>query len=219
VEEQPSKRRYHSPRRHRQAQLTRRAVLEAARRLFAAHGYTTTTLPAIAREANVSPPTVTAVFGTKGRLLRELIDLAVRGDVDDLPLAQQSWWLAMLSEVDARRQLALFAANGRRIHERSADVAEIVRGAASAEPEIAAILQQLASGRLADSRTVAQSLDEKHSLAAGVTVERAADMLWALGLHDLYRLLVVERHWSPEEYERWLAASLVHSLLEGPDSD
>jgi AcrR family transcriptional regulator len=188
--------------------------LEAARRLFAAHGYGATTLPAIAHAANVSPPTVTAVFGTKGTLVRELVNLVVRGDADDVPLIQQDWWLEMLAEPNPRRQLALHAANGRRIHERSADIAEIMRGAAGADPEIAAMLQQLASGRLADSWTVAQSLDEKHALAEGMTVERAADVLWALCSHDLFRMLVVERHWLPEEYERWLASSLTHALLD-----
>jgi hypothetical protein len=63
---------------------------------------------------------------------------------------------------------------------------------------------------------VAQSLDKKQALAAEVTVERAADLLWALCSHDLYRMLVVEQHWPPEDYERWLASSLIYSLLERP---
>lgn len=208
------KRPYHSPQRQLQAELTRRRLLEAARRLFAAQGYAATTLPAIAREAEVSPPTVTAVFGTKARLLSALINLMVRGDAESPPLTQRPWWQAMLSEPDPRRQLTLHATNVRQIHERSADVAEIVRGAATADPEIAAMLQELAGGRLTDARTVAQTLATKRALAAGVTVERATDLLWALCSHDLYRMLVVEQHWPPEDYERWLASSLIHSLLD-----
>ena len=209
------KRQYHSPQRQQQAQFTRRNLLEAARRLFAVQGYAATTLPAIAREANVSPPTVTAVFGTKAGLLTDLINLVVRGDAENPPLAERQWWQAMLSESDPRRQLALHATNVRHIHERSADVAEIVRGAATADPEIASVLVHLASARLADARMVARSLDEKRALAAGVTVEQAADLLWALCSHDLYRMLVIEQHWPPEDYEQWLATSLMHSLL-GP---
>jgi len=213
MDETLQKRRYHSPQRQEQAELTRRKLLDAARRLFAARGYTATTLPAIAREAGVSPPTVTAVFGTKARLLSDLINLMVRGDSESSPLAQRPWWQAMLAEPDPRRQLMLHATNVRHIHERSADVAEIVRGAATADPEIADMLHQLADGRLADARLVAESLAEKQALAADVPVERAADALWALCSHDLYRMLVVERHWPPEDYERWLAGSLIHSLL------
>jgi len=65
------KRRYHSPQRQLQAQLTRRKLLDAARRPFAARGYVAITLPDIAREAGMSAPTIAAVFGTKARLLTE----------------------------------------------------------------------------------------------------------------------------------------------------
>ena len=213
MDETLQKRRYHSPQRQQQAQLTRRKLLDAARRLFSAQGYAATTLPAIAREAEVSPPTVTAVFGTKARLLNDLVSLMVRGDAEPSPLAERPWWQAMLAEPDPRQQLTLHATNVRHIHERSADVAEIVRGAASADPEIASMLHQLAVGRLTDARMVAQSLDEKHALASDVSVDRAADLLWALCSHDLYRMLVVEQHWPPEDYEHWLALSLIHSVL------
>jgi hypothetical protein len=30
---------------------------------------------------------------------------------------------------------------------------------------------------------------------------------------DVYRMLVRERGWSPEQYEEWLADRIVHSLL------
>jgi AcrR family transcriptional regulator len=214
MDEPVRKRRYHSPQRQQLAQLTRRTILEAARRLFAAQGYAATTLPDIAREANVSPPTITAVFGTKARLLNDLIHLMVRGDTESPPLAQRSWWQAMLSETDPRRQLTLHATNVRHIHSRSADVAEIVRGAATADPEIASMLHQLADARLTDARMVAQSLLQKNALAASVTVERAADLLWTLSSHDLYRMLVVEQHWPAEDYEQWLASTLIHSLVD-----
>jgi len=214
MDEMLKKRRYHSPQRQQQAQLTRRKLLDAARRLFSAQGYAATTLPAIAREAGVSPPTVTAVFGTKARLLSDLVSLMVRGDAEPSPLAERPWWQAMLLEPDPQQQLTLHATNVRHIHERSADVAEIVRGAASADPEIASMLRQLAVGRLTDARMVAQSLDEKHALAIDVSVERAADLLWALCSHDLYRMLVVEQHWPPEDYEHWLASSLIRSVLD-----
>jgi AcrR family transcriptional regulator len=214
MEETRPKRRYHSPQRLLQAEDTRRKVLDAARRLFAAQGYAATTLPNIAREAGVSQPTITAVFGTKAQLLSQMIQLAVRGDAESPPLTERPWWQVMLSEPDPRQQLALHAANVRRIHERSADVAEIVRGAATADPEIATMLRELAEGRLRDAQMVAQSLDEKQALAGTVGREWAADLLWSLCSHDLYRMLVVERHWPPEQYEQWLASTLIHSLLD-----
>lgn len=52
------RRRYDSPRRREQAEATRRDILEAARRLFEAHGYAATTMAAIAAEAGVALKTV-----------------------------------------------------------------------------------------------------------------------------------------------------------------
>jgi AcrR family transcriptional regulator len=206
-------RRYHSPRRQQQAQATRRAILEAARRLFAARGYAATTLPAIAHAAAVSPPTVTAAFGTKAGLLEALIRLAVRGDAADAPLELRSWWQEMLQEPDPVCQLWLQASAIRQIHERSADVYEIVRGAATADPEIASLLRERGEQRLDDLRAVAGSLAAKGALAPDLGVEMATDLLWALGAAEMYRLLVAERGWSADLYEEWLAQALIDALL------
>jgi AcrR family transcriptional regulator len=68
------KRPYHSQVRQRQAEETRRHILVAARSLFESRGYAVTTLEAIAELAEVSPKTVTAVFGSKRVLLAEVIN-------------------------------------------------------------------------------------------------------------------------------------------------
>jgi len=68
------KRPYHSRARQRQAEETRRRILAATRELFASRGYAGTTLEAIAEVAEVSPKTVSAVFGSKRALLAELIN-------------------------------------------------------------------------------------------------------------------------------------------------
>lgn len=208
-----AKRHYHSPQRQEQAELTRRKILESARQLFAARGYAATTLPAIARDAGVSAPTITAAFGTKAALLDAVIHLGVRGDSASTPLVERPPWQAMLAEPDPRRQLRLHAANVRRIQEASADIAEIMRGAATADPEIAAMLKQRQAGRFEDIQTVAESLGNKHALAPGMTVARAGDLVWALSGADFYRMLVIERGWTPDEYEDWLASALSDALL------
>ena len=55
------RRRYDSSRRRQQAADTRSDVLDAALKLFARDGWTTTTMAAIAREAGVSKETLYAV--------------------------------------------------------------------------------------------------------------------------------------------------------------
>src|SRR2546430_2651370 len=108
-----SKRRYDSPRRREQAAATRREILEAAQRLFEGQGYAATTIAAIASEAGVALKTVYVAFETKSGVLRALWNLRLRGDRDDLPVAQQQWYREVLEESDPEGQLRLNARNSR----------------------------------------------------------------------------------------------------------
>jgi AcrR family transcriptional regulator len=219
MNESTKKRSYNSPRRQAQARETRQRILEAAQRLFVSEGYGAATLPAVAREAGVSPATITVAFGTKLALLKALVKSEVRGDEGPAPVAQRSWWQEMLAEPDPVRQLALFASIARRIHGRTTDIAEIVRGAAMVDPELAAWRRELGESRLQDAREVVESLAHKQALAPGITSDRAVDLLWTLGSSEIYRTLVVDRGWSPEQYEQSLASLLVCSLLGGAQSE
>ncbi len=217
--DQKKPRPYNSLRRREQAEATRQKIIEAAHRLFVTHGYITTTLPAIAHEAGVAMPTVTAIFGTKYALLNTLIKTTVRGDDAPTALTDRSWWQAMLQEPNPVKQLTLYGANVRNIHERTTDIFEIVRGAATADAELAALQRNLTETRLADVRMVALSLAEKDALKIGIPVEQATDILWALGSADIYRMLVVDRGWSPSQYQQWLGRTLMDSLLVHPGAD
>jgi AcrR family transcriptional regulator len=213
MDESVKKRAYNSPRRQEQARETRKRILEAAQRLFASEGYVAATLPAVAREAGVSPATITVAFGTKLALLTALVRSEVRGDEESVPVTGRSWWQEMLAEPDPVRQLTLFAGIARRIHGRTTDIAEIVRGAAAVDPELAAWRQELGESRLQDAREVVEALARKQALGPDVTVDYAIDLLWTLGSSEVYRMLVVERGWPPEQYEQSLASLLVCSLL------
>jgi AcrR family transcriptional regulator len=61
--------------------VSRDAVLRAAKRRFAAHGYDKTTLRAIAHDAHVDPSMVLYLFGSKAELFRESLRLIVDPDV------------------------------------------------------------------------------------------------------------------------------------------
>src|SRR4051794_21097383 len=100
-------RRYESPRRREQAAATRRDILDAAERLFERNGYAATTMASIANEAGVALKTVYLAFETKSGLLRALWHLRLRGDDDDRPVAERSWYRAVLEEPDPGRALAL----------------------------------------------------------------------------------------------------------------
>src|SRR5919204_1663901 len=93
-----AKRRYDSPRRREQAAATRREILEAAERLFARDGYGATTMAAIAAEARVALKTVYVAFESKSGVLRALWNLRLRGDREDVPVAQHPWYREVVEE-------------------------------------------------------------------------------------------------------------------------
>jgi AcrR family transcriptional regulator len=208
------RRAYDSPRRRQQAQATRRAVLEAARELFTEHGYVATTIGAVAARAGVSPETVYAAFGNKRSLLSGLLDVAIAGDDAPVPILERPWVQELRAEGDPGRRLRLLARNGRLILERTAPVYEVLRGAAAADPEIASLWEQAKAQRLAGQRELLRVLTERAPLRRGLPVAAATDILFAVGSPETYRLLVVDRGWSADRFERWYADALARLLLE-----
>src|SRR5688572_1155649 len=81
----PAARTYRSELRAEQAEETRGRILDAAGRVMAT-GVASLSVPAVAREAGVSVPTVYRHFGTKAELLAELYPHAARrAGLDGIP--------------------------------------------------------------------------------------------------------------------------------------
>jgi AcrR family transcriptional regulator len=201
------KRPYHSQVRQRQAEETRRRILVAARELFESRGYAVTTLEAIAELAEVSPKTITAVFGSKLALLAEVINPEafsprVRQLIEELRALE-----------DPSRQLSLVAQITRHAYEPMVSSLELLRTAGAVAPELADVTRQIEARRRQNQAQLIASLREQGALRPGLSFEEATDVLWALTSYDVYRMLVVEQRWEPERYETWLAQLLVQHLL------
>jgi AcrR family transcriptional regulator len=204
---------YDSSRRREQAQVTRGAILDSARALFVDRGYVATTILAIADRARVSPETVYAAFGTKRSLLSSVIDVSIAGDDESVPLLERGWVQGMREEPDPRRRVEILARNGRLILERIAPIIEVLRGAAAADAQTASMGIRYSSQRLAGQRELVRIVGAGASLREGMSGERAADTLFAIGSPETYRLLTVDRGWSPARFERWYADALARILL------
>lgn len=204
---------YNSPRRVEQAEATRRAILDAAQRLFEEQGYAATSMASIAKEAGVALKTVYLAFETKSGVLRELWHLRLRGDEGPAPVGRRDWYREVLEEPDPERQLKLNARNSRVVKSRVGALMEVIRSGARADPNIAELWDNIQSEFLANQRAIVQSIHRRNALARGLTVSRAADLLWTLNHPDLYQLLVGERGWTPEQYEKWLARATADQLL------
>ncbi len=207
------RRSYDSPRRREQASATRQAILEAARELFVANGYVSTTIGAIAAGANVSPETVYATFKNKRSILSRLLDVSMAGDDAPVPILERSWVQEMRDEPDPQRQLRILARNGRSILERTAPIHEVLRGAAAADPQIASLWELNKVQRFAGQRELLRILAGRSPLREGLTAKAAADILFTIGSPETYRLLVVDRGWSADRWERWYAETLARLLF------
>jgi AcrR family transcriptional regulator len=207
------KRSYDSPRRREQAAATRLEILEAAQRLFERNGYPGTTMAAIAAEARVALKTVYVAFETKSGVLRALWNLRLRGGREDIPVGRQETYREVLEEPDPERQLRLNARNSRAGKGRVGTVAEVIRGAAPLDADIEALWDRINSEYHANQGVIVESLHSKGALKPGLEVKHATDILWAINHPSTWQMLVVQRAWTPEEYEQWSAAAACSQLL------
>ncbi len=191
--------------RQRQALETRAQIVAAARRLFATRGYAGTTIQAIADESGVAVPTIYDAFRSKRGIL-EGARLAMLAESEIPALMVEA-----IAEPDETRKLDLAAKWIRQQMERSSDVIRAFREGSRLDPEVAADHRRILDNR---GRSMARFIDSlADALDPGVSKREATDLLWAFSNEELYRELVEERGWSPERFERWLAATLRQQLL------
>ena len=207
------RRRYDSTSRQEQARRSRRAVLDAARRLFLDQGYAATTVAAIAREAGVSVETVYKAFGNKPGLVKAVFDVSVVGDDEPVPMLRRDVVRRIQAEPDPRRKLGMYAEHLSESAPRSVPIQLLVRAAAASDPGAAGVWDQMLAERLIGMTHFAQELHEGGHLRAEVSFDDARDILWTYNAAEWYELLALRRGWNPDRYGRWIADALIAALL------
>jgi AcrR family transcriptional regulator len=197
--------------------LARRAVVDAAHRLFLDRGYGATTIEAISELSDVPAATVYRLFSSKRGILKALLDVSIVGDEEAVPMAQRPHVRALLADPDPAVQLGGFVAIAADVNARVAPIYLVLVSAAGADPEAAALLEELTSQRREGQRMVARSLALAGALRPELRERDAVDVIHALMSPEVYRLLVLDRRWKPPRYETWLTRLLVDQLL--PDAD
>ena len=187
------------------AEVTRRRIAAAARRLFAQDGYGATTIKAISVEAGVAVQTVYAVYGSKIRILDTLREEAMQQPEADASV------VAAMREQAIPRRLDLFARSIRQRWELAGDIVAIARDAAASDPAARAGVEETLRVRRAGIAGLAQSLER--ALRPDVDVARTSAILDALTLPEVYAELVDVQGWTPDEFEAWLGATLRGELL------
>lgn len=206
-------RRYNSTRRQEAAEETSRLIMRAARQLFLERGYPATTMPTIAKQAGVAVDTIYASCGRKPEILHALIERAISGE--DVPVAalQRAYVREMQAEPDARRKLIRYARAMTEIQARLAPLVRVLKEAASTDPALAGLWASIGQRRAANMRLLVADLETTGRLREDVTRDEAADVIWATNSPEFFMLMVEERGWSPNRFERWLAQAWIRLLL------
>lgn len=204
---QEKKRSYNSDTRDAQALKTRADILQAAKKLFKKEGFDQVTISKLAQEANVSMPTIYALFKSKRGLLQSLID-------DALPPEQFAALIEEgMQEKSSQKCLNIAAKIARSMYDAERELMDIVRGASVVAPELKKMEQEREKRRYQRQEEYVKKLMQEKFLAHGLTLQKARDILWTFTGRDLYRMLVIERKWSSDEYEKWLAQTLINCLI------
>lgn len=208
-----TKRVYNSSRRKEQARQTRLQIIESARKLFIERGYESATLEAIAAEAGVAVDTVYAAFGSKRGILSRLIDVYLVGDDEETPLLEREGPLSVRRESNPIRQVELFANDITVIMSRMAPIFSIMRTAAKKEPDVDKMLHDMLDSRLQGMMVFVEAVASNGPMRDGVTLQEAAETVWMLTSAEMYNLATIDRGWSMEKYQQWLANALANLLL------
>jgi AcrR family transcriptional regulator len=209
-------RQYDNAGRKSQSEDTRRQILDAARTLLIDKGYRATAVAAIAAEAGVHVDTVYALVGRKPVLLRELIEQAISGTDRAVEADERDYVKAIQAESNPVNKLTIYAAAVCKIQARMAPLLLALRDASTTEPEAKNIWQEISSRRATNMRRLAQDLEAAGGLRPGVSIDEAADVIWATNSSEMFVLFTVERGWSPDRYQNWLADTWCRLLLPAP---
>ena len=198
---------YESPRRKKQADETRQAILAAARKLFAERGYAATPLADIASEAGVSVPTLYTSVGSKAAIALALVEfINQQVDMPALDVAQESATTGP-ELIQAITHLV------RTLNERAGDLIRVMTSAALVEPDLVPVAESGRRYHREGQRVNAARLARLGALRDGLSQEQAAAILATQTSYEVFTLMVVEEGWTYDAVEDWLVDTLSRLLL------
>jgi AcrR family transcriptional regulator len=205
---------YDASHRREAAAGTRSAVVATARHLFEERGYAATTMAAIASAAGVALDTVYASVGSKPVLFRYLIEIAISGGGQPVTAEDRGYVQQIRAESDPGRKLDLYAHAIREIQERLAPLFGVLQHAAPSDPQLGALWHEIGVRRAGNMRLLAADLAATGSLRQDLSVDDAADIIWATNSSEFFLLLVRDRGWDADRFERWLGRTWKELLLK-----
>jgi hypothetical protein len=153
---------------------------------------------------------VELVFRTKRELLKAVIDVAIGGDDQPVPVLQRDWAKAAKATTEAGEFLAIA---GHVVAERVEGLLAVARAAASTDPEIAALVRQLDAQRATSTPWIVMSIIERVPLRSGLRHDNAVDTIGLLMDPAVFRRLTRNRGWSLDHIQHWFTDRTRRLLL------
>jgi AcrR family transcriptional regulator len=203
----PKKRSYYSESRKAQSQETRNRILACAKMLFESKGLENVTIDEIAKEAQVSAPSIYSIFQSKRGILLGLMDEALSPEQFEALVEQGK------KETCPRKRLEITASIARQLYDAEKTQLGFLRGASILDPVFKGLEIERERRRYQRQKDMAEAMTNEKAFIHNLSLTKVRDILWAFTGRDLYRMLVVERGWSSDEYEKWLAELLIETLL------
>ncbi|MFD8723507.1 TetR/AcrR family transcriptional regulator [Streptomyces sp. NPDC059629] len=195
------------PRRDEYPDLTRAAVLDAARQLFAERGFFQAKVQEIAKLSRVSQATVYAQCGGKQGLLRSLMDNWTQS-----PMVRQSEQECLSSDDPALVMRTLTDAY-LRIIEEWGDVVQVIIDVAPHDEESRAVLDTAQQRHNLSLAAICRHLEDIGALREEVDAERATQIItYYYGIDGLLRTRKVFG-WSFERSNEWLSVQASTAVL------
>lgn len=204
------KRKYNTDLRQARTVELRQRILGAAKKLFARHGIDKVTIDALADEADVAPPTVYALFKSKAGLLKALIKGTFFGP-NYAAVAEKT-----KTTTDPIELLRITASISRVIFDTEKAEIGLIRGASAFSAELRKVEAEFEQIRYDLQETRAKFLVKTFLAARELGIKKVRDIMWMYTGRDIYRMFVLERGWSSDAYEQWLATTLIQVLTTAP---
>jgi AcrR family transcriptional regulator len=195
---------YRSEQRTAAAELTRTAIVTAAKELFETRGWAGATIPLIADRAGISVSSIEAIYKTKAGLLRGVVDFSIRGDVGAATMDRRQAFAEIQATRDAPAMLSLHAAYVRTINQRSAAIGWVVEQAARHDRRVAKLWQEMNRNRGLGADAAAEVLMSKPGRRPDLTQSEAANVFWLAIDWSTYRSFTLHRELSDDAFERWI---------------
>lgn len=155
----------------------------------------------------MSAPTIYAIFQSKRGLLRAIMDEALPSEQFEALVKQA------MKEECPRKHLAISAKIARQMYDAERAQMDIFRSASVLSPEFKVIEQEREERRYRREEKSVKLMMKQGAILKHLSLDEARDILWAFTGRDMYRMFVVERQWSSDQYEKWLKELLIKSLL------